>query len=553
MHKDLLLHPKVRVGLALTLFFAFVLSFLRGLGGSMPGRRSLAAWTGWRSGRDGFYRTSHSKPGCKFVEVRAEEVHEIKLMARSRALHADRDEANGSASHFARVASLSAFRDGFIDQTTLKEDVRTHSRANAAKHTIRLTSGNVAAAATSPTVSGCLADRPEVRGITPWADVSDCAVSFPDISVDEVGVLSELVPTSRGEAFVFSGVQNEVAMVDLDARLGLSAVPTVSGIVMKSDSFALAESVSVMKPETFDAGGCLDVESSAFGGVSLQTKKYAGCCQNIDAMCLKMELLFDCFLKKLGGSTADVELGLKVAELVEKVRGLEATIQEYDEKLEHQNGLSGDIDEGGFKQASLDDPEVRSSICESSFETVEDELTKTSGCPVEPPCEAHVGDLGRKITGASRVAGIVRQIAVEARTLEGRMVDVEPHVRELERLSGYSARLSGELPEENSEDDDEAFPALPMEPLSVAEDYECWASARAMCVDFDKIPMETFATCLDCDNRWKLPSAMSAVMACGLCSGSKTTTFQVRSKTPGAVVATPAAEVGKRAAENHML
>jgi hypothetical protein len=136
----------------------------------MPGCRSQSAWFGWRRARDDFYRTAHSKPGRKFIEVRAEDVRDIKVMVHSREIHAVRDRANGFASHYARHASLAAGREGHIGQATIANDMKAHSRANAAKHNV---AAPVHGYGSVPTASGCFGGRKS------WADLSEDAEDVP--------------------------------------------------------------------------------------------------------------------------------------------------------------------------------------------------------------------------------------------------------------------------------------------------------------------------------------------------------------------------------------
>jgi len=134
----------------------------------MPGKRSIAAWTGWRKERDEYYRTAHSKPGRKFIEVRSEEAVEIKKMSCSRAVHSDRECMNGWPSHLARSASIAANRGGHIDRITLEKDLKTHSYANAAKHSLGGVASRCPAVASSLRLTKCGSSGARFC----WADLS---------------------------------------------------------------------------------------------------------------------------------------------------------------------------------------------------------------------------------------------------------------------------------------------------------------------------------------------------------------------------------------------
>ena len=111
----------------------------------MPNKRSMAAWTGWRRTRDEWYRSAHSSPGKKFVKVSANLARPVKDMARSLELHSIRERQTGRPTHFARIASFAALASGAISVTTLGDDLKTHARANRAKHDLPTLSGDLPA------------------------------------------------------------------------------------------------------------------------------------------------------------------------------------------------------------------------------------------------------------------------------------------------------------------------------------------------------------------------------------------------------------------------
>ena len=61
------------------------------------GPLSPAQWS--RQARDLFYRSAHSKPGRKFVEVSSEDAAAVKLMAKARTAHRIRCQATGFPHH----------------------------------------------------------------------------------------------------------------------------------------------------------------------------------------------------------------------------------------------------------------------------------------------------------------------------------------------------------------------------------------------------------------------------------------------------------------------
>jgi hypothetical protein len=96
----------------------------------MPGRRSAYAVSLEqetpvqlkRIQRDGWYRTSHSAVGRRFVEVPQHLAASVKHMAAARGLHADRDDLLSSSSHFGRNVLRACFRVGLISRQELATD-----------------------------------------------------------------------------------------------------------------------------------------------------------------------------------------------------------------------------------------------------------------------------------------------------------------------------------------------------------------------------------------------------------------------------------------------
>ena len=85
--------------------------------------------------RDWWYRSAHSGPDKKFVEVERLAAPAVKRMARAKFVHRVRDDALGTSSVFGRDASFAAKASGLIDAAVLRSDLRCYREANLAKHT----------------------------------------------------------------------------------------------------------------------------------------------------------------------------------------------------------------------------------------------------------------------------------------------------------------------------------------------------------------------------------------------------------------------------------
>ena len=127
---------------------------------AMPSRRSyfsdddslLTDAQRRRRARDLLYRTAHSAPGKRFIEVDSKVVQELKAMAAGKAVHHCRDVSNGFPSNRARNASLWAAREGHIGPDELAADLRTFAFANAGKHVTSGVGAKGKAAASSPRI-----------------------------------------------------------------------------------------------------------------------------------------------------------------------------------------------------------------------------------------------------------------------------------------------------------------------------------------------------------------------------------------------------------------
>jgi len=174
----------------------------------MPGKRSAyavpvdaaSAAQRRRLARDYFYRTAHSRPGCKFVEVDAEVAGAVRAMARGKELHHLRDRSHVHAHHHARMASLRALADGHIDAGKFKCDEKVYQRANAAKH------GPVAVPL-----------RP------PWADAADDSEAASAPSDGRGGVLSRVDAACQTD-FVDGQLRAEA-----EEFIPLASCPTMGG------------------------------------------------------------------------------------------------------------------------------------------------------------------------------------------------------------------------------------------------------------------------------------------------------------------------------------
>ena len=87
--------------------------------------------------RDWWYKTAHSKPNMKFVQVEKSVAPAVRHMARAKEVHRARDDALATSSSFGRDASFAAKAAGKINAATLRDDLRCYRNANLAKHTMK--------------------------------------------------------------------------------------------------------------------------------------------------------------------------------------------------------------------------------------------------------------------------------------------------------------------------------------------------------------------------------------------------------------------------------
>eukprot|EP00973_Karenia_brevis_P015486 2117939-Karenia_brevis.AAC.1 len=81
-----------------------------------------------------WYWASSPAPGKKLISVSAPLAPFIKDMAKAKELHEMRERQLGATTHSLHSASSLAFRNGLIDQDTLRSDCLVNKKGNVAKH-----------------------------------------------------------------------------------------------------------------------------------------------------------------------------------------------------------------------------------------------------------------------------------------------------------------------------------------------------------------------------------------------------------------------------------
>ena len=159
---------------------------------------------------DEYYRSSHSGPNKRFVEVPMALVAPIKCMAKSLAVHVDRSSSLPNRPHFARSASLHAHAVGAISSDTLHQDLRIHRRANSAKH--------------CPPVSGLLSDPSPFRAR--WADFDLDHVPPENPAKDHLDTKDQEMPMRKTPSSSVDFDLDHVPTVNPSEDFDLDHVPT---------------------------------------------------------------------------------------------------------------------------------------------------------------------------------------------------------------------------------------------------------------------------------------------------------------------------------------
>ena len=101
---------------------------------ALKGGKALTVAQARRLERDAWYRTVHSQPGKRFVEVWGQDRHDVRQMIKGKELHRALDAAAPSPAASGKVAAYRAWKDGRLTKGEYKSARGVMESADRGKH-----------------------------------------------------------------------------------------------------------------------------------------------------------------------------------------------------------------------------------------------------------------------------------------------------------------------------------------------------------------------------------------------------------------------------------